>query len=172
MSSMDVRKLLYGGALALVLALFIGYAQATFLPAPKYEDFCQQRQIQPLYNETICVNEGGQWNPNVCPLGGKECTPGYCNVEFTCQKNLTQANDIHGKKAFIALVISAILVFIIGLVLSKVAVVGYGVMGGGILTILYASIRYWTNIGEYWRLLVLGIALLVLIFAGYKKFKK
>ncbi len=169
---MDVRKLLYGAALAIVLALFIGYAQHTFFPSPKYEDFCPQKQVQPVYTEETCVVAGGQWNPSLCAPDGKDCTPGQCYPDFTCQKEHSAASDAYGKKAFTVLIIASVVVFILGFVLSGVAVIGNGIMGGAILEMIYASIRFWGNIGEYWRLIVLGVALVALIFVGYRTFKK
>ena len=52
------------------------------------------------------------------------------------------------------------------------ASVSAGLMGGGVLTILYGVIRYWTDLPDYGRFIILGIILAILIWLGYKRIKK
>lgn len=71
---------------------------------------------------------------------------------------------------FILIVIG--LAAIIGGVLISVEGVGSGLIGGGVLTILWVlpyTHDYWMNSSKYLKLFVLGIVLVVLIYLGYKK---
>ena len=170
---MDIRKILFGGALALVLVLFLGYSQTTFYPGPKYTDFCpEQQQLPLLANESACLAVGGQWNPQPCAPMEQKCVPGYCDADFTCRNQFEAADEQHGKNAFFFLLVAGIVTFLLGLAFSKVAVVGAGIMTGSIFTLIYGSVRDWSAIGEIWRLIVLGAALIILIAVGYKIFKR
>jgi uncharacterized membrane protein len=68
-------------------------------------------------------------------------------------------------------IVLGIMALVIGAFL-KLTSVGSGIMGGGVLTIIYGTIRYWGNMPDYGRFTILGIALAILIWIGYKKFKK
>ena len=47
--------------------------------------------------------------------------------------------------------------------------VGAGVLGGGVLIVIYGTIRYWGDMSKYLRIIILGIVLFILIWIGYKK---
>ena len=59
---------------------------------------------------------------------------------------------------------------IVGMVLRKDAI-STGVLGGGVLTILYGTIRYWDHASDILKFILLGVALAVLIWVGYTKLK-
>ncbi len=65
--------------------------------------------------------------------------------------------------------ISGIIGIIIGMIV-KVESVGTGLVGGGILSILYGVIRYWKDSNSLLKVVALGIALGVLVWFGLKKF--
>ena len=45
-----------------------------------------------------------------------------------------------------------------------------GLFGGGVLTIIYGTTNYWSELGDLARFIILGIALAVLIYLGYNGF--
>jgi len=45
-------------------------------------------------------------------------------------------------------------------------------MSGGILVILYGTMRYWEYSSNMLRMIILGISLVVLIWLGYKRLNK
>ena len=51
----------------------------------------------------------------------------------------------------------------------KLESVGAGIMGGGILTLISGSMKYWEYFGELAKFIIVGVALTVLIWIGYKK---
>ncbi len=67
--------------------------------------------------------------------------------------------------------ISGIIGIIIGMIV-KVESVGTGLVGGGILSILYGVIRHWQYSNSVLKVVALGIALGVLVWFGFKKFGK
>lgn len=96
---------------------------------------------------------------------------GWCDPQYSCNKSFEAVNEIHGRFAFIILALIGILVVVLSTVLLKEDSVSYGLLGGGILTILYGTMRYWGSIPDTARFLILGFVLAVLIWIGYKKLR-
>ena len=70
---------------------------------------------------------------------------------------------------FIISGIVGIIVIVIGAVLAMTSV-SAGLFGGGVLTIIYGTTSYWSELADWARFIILGIALAVLIALGYKGF--
>ncbi len=66
--------------------------------------------------------------------------------------------------------ISGIISIVIGVVIA-VESVGAGLIGGGVLSLLYGIVRYWEFAPNVLRVVILGLALCILIWLGFKKFK-
>ena len=130
-----------------------------------------------------CVAVGGGWTSNVSytapvPVPQKS-TPvivstqpaGYCDVNFTCQKNFTAAESVYNRNVFVVLVILGVLVLVAGFFITVSSAVSLGLSLGGILALVIGSVRYWSDMNDYLRVAVLAVALIVLIFMGIKKAK-
>lgn len=168
-------------SIVIVLNLFFNFAISSFYPAPKYEDFCKAEQInvQPITKDA-CVAIGGQWNESssiekvVSPaptIPQKLQTNSYCNSTFTCQKNYELKSNTYQRNVFVALIILGIISLLIGFMLTANSVVSLGLSFGGVLSLIIASIRYWSAMNEYIRVIILGVALVILVWIGIKKFK-
>ena len=77
--------------------------------------------------------------------------------------------NIHNRNVFIISGIIGIIIIIIGAIL-RITSVSAGLFGGGVLTIIYGTTNYWSELGDLARFVILGIALIVLIYLGYKGF--
>jgi len=69
----------------------------------------------------------------------------------------------------------AIIAIIVGAKLWKKEGVGSGFLGGGVLTVIWALMytsQYWITLNKYFRLLAVGVVLVLLIWIGYKKLEK
>lgn len=97
---------------------------------------------------------------------------GSCDLFTRCSEEYDQARDDHGRVAFIILGLIGLTCVLISGFALKLETVGSGVMAGGILTIIYGTIRYWGSLEDYSRLAVLAIVLATLIWLGYKLVKK
>lgn len=167
-----------------VLNLFFHFATQLVYKAPQYEDFCQTKQVnvEPSTKEA-CLGLGGAWNegpmgkpmPAMIDQGGR-VTPAavnsFCDVYFTCQKNFETANNLYRRNVFLVLVVLGLLSLIGGLaVMATNEVISLGLSYGGVLSFVIASIQYWSAMDDYLRVIILGLALIVLIWLGIKKFK-
>jgi len=170
-------------AIAIVFVFFVGFGILTFYKAPKYEDFCEDRYIKrpvpmPLKEPVNCTSMEVDENlNNECKDKGY-ITPKYdengCVESYyceTCEKEYNDIRENYSRNVFIIATVIGVVVLIIGFAL-KIASVSSGLMGGGILAIMYGTIQYWTSLPDYGRFTIFGITLAILIWLGYKKLKK
>lgn len=195
------KQVLLAIAIALVFVFFVGFGIATFYKAPQYEDFCFQRNYVEIAAKESCESNNGKWASNQFekpmperPIGsneyicnkigetGKNITfncetvqqkqqSGYCDVDFYCREEFQKVNEKYNRNVFIIATGIGIIALIVGFALGMAAV-SAGLMGGGVLTILYGIVRYWTDLPDYGRFIILGIILVILIWLGYRRITK
>jgi hypothetical protein len=173
-------------SIVIVLNLFFNFAIETAYNRPVYEDFCGTRTEQVVKNpqtETQCVAEGGQWTEDnitsreLMPVDGsteiKQTISGWCDPDFTCRQELDTAREFYNRNVFIVLVFLGLISLGLGVFLSSIgSAVSLGLSLGGTLSFVIASMRYWADMDDYLRVVVLGLALIALIAVGVKKFKE
>lgn len=174
-----IKKNLLSAAIAIILVLFIAYGINTFYKSPKYEDFCSEDIVKKqAYSDDECLALGGKWEqsttrPLEAGLEPKEATTeGWCDVQYTCGKEYGDAREIYNRDVFFISLVAGLIALIIGGIILKLESVSIGIMGGGVLTIIYGTIRYWGDMSDVYRFIILGAVLGVLIWIGYKKLKK
>lgn len=183
-----IKELILGISIAIIFLLFVIFGIKAFYKEPKYEDFCNAtvfyekpypyrepyKEInQSLCNkievknyefEKDCIGRKGNavYEPdeNGCRIA-KECS--FCN------KNYNDVRNVYNRNVFIISGIVGIIVIIVGAVLQLTSV-SAGLFGGGILTIIYGTTSYWSELADWARFIILGIALAVLIYLGYRGF--
>lgn len=190
-----IKDTILGIAIAVIFVFFVAFGIKAFYKEPKWENFCKRgttidyvasdghyapypaRFKEP--NENVCAKSNVEYdkfrkncaskNADVlyeydekgCQIA-KECT--FCNQDFE------KARNIYFRNVFIISGIVGIIVIIIGAVL-KITSVSAGLFGGGVLTIIYGTMNYWSELADWARFIILGIALAVLIYLGYKGFR-
>src|SRR3989344_784097 len=170
-----LKRTILGISIAIILALFIGYGINTFYKPPKYEDFCKEQiRKQIITSEEGCIAVGGQWSvyPEKIISENKTVIQGFCDPNYTCNKEYTSVREIYNRNVFIISVIAGLICVIVGGIVLKLESVSSGIMGGGVLSIIYGTVRYWGELADAGRFTILGIVLAVLIWIGYRKFKK
>jgi len=172
-------------AIIIVLNLFFVFSVQLIYTQPHYDDFCKQEQVH-IVPETQeeCLAVGGQWTEGRFIQRGfprperleppviEEETKGYCNEDFTCRQEFQDARKLHERNFFVALVILGTIILIGSFILRSFEVVATALSAGGVVTLIIASIRYWSDMDDYLRVIVLGIALAALIWVGARKFRK
>jgi len=188
-------------AIAIVFVLFVGFGISTFYKSPKYEDFCGEREkFVDVITKQKCDEVGGKWNTEerfARPLEKIDnsqllCTKisekddavtlncqtqeqldnrGYCDRDFYCRGEFDDVREIYNRNVFIVATGIGIIILIVGFAL-KMASVSSGLMGGGILAIIYGTIRYWSDLPDFGRFIILGITLIILIWLGYRRIVK
>ncbi len=123
--------------IAILYVIFFAYAVYSLYPEP--ENPC--RDYVPKLNETDLKT----------------------NDFETCYENYRILQENHNFKSFLILGIVSIL-SIVGSLRLRNKTISSGILGGGTLLMIYASLRYWSSIGEIARLVLLGMGLGALLY--------
>lgn len=176
MKNLHVLKWVLVVAIVVVLNLFFNFAIKLAYDAPEWDKFCPQQQVTITPDtQDKCVAAGGAWTENVAPVKpvtvGETQPRGWCDPNFTCQKNYQAALDVYNRNVFIVLVVAGLISLVIGFFLSNISAVSLGLSLGGVLSFIIGTIRYWSNMDDYLRVIILGLALAALIWLGVKKIR-
>jgi len=85
-----------------------------------------------------------------------------CNLDFE------KANEAYSKNLFIISVIISVIAIAIAAFFFSVEAVSGGLMFGSLMFLIYGTGNYWRYMNDWLRFIILGIALIVLIYIGYK----
>ena len=164
-------------AIVIVLNLFFNYAISLVYKAPEWNTYMPQAQVvEPITNKEKCIEVGGQWTepdprfttPENSPKGA---TAGYCDPNFTKQQEFSDAQKTYERNVFIALVVLGVISIVLGALLAH-AVLALAFSWGGVLSLVIASVRYWSNAGNLLKVIILAVALGALIWVAVRKFGK
>lgn len=164
--------------ITIVVNLFLVYLVDVFYDEPDYPTFCPDKQVNRLIeSEAACVDVGGQWNEGVpvktmTPESVMPVSGNYCNATYTCQKQYEEAMKVYNRNVFIVFVIVGILLLAGSVSFAGAEVLSLAFSFGGVLAFLIGAMRYWSDMDDILRVLILGIALASLIFMAWKKFKE
>jgi len=194
------KHIILAVGIAIVFVLFVGFGISTFYSTPQYEDFCGEREkFENVITQQDCDELGGKWNPREiarplpliennqllctkisekdkaitlnCQSQEQITNQGFCDRDFYCRQQFDDVREVYNRNVFIVATGIGIITLIVGFAL-KLASVSSGLMGGGILTIIYGTIRYWSDLPDFGRFIILGLTLAILIWLGYKKISK
>lgn len=188
---MKFKNILLGIAI-IILTIFVAfYGINTLFPKPQYEDFCESyyEKSVPETERKVC--------PSVCIPAYKiiknqclydECSSGCgpnnistfstiekCEqeiYEFKCSERYESALKERAKKVFFVALPLGILLIVIGAFVFGLEIVGAGLMGGGIGTLIYGSGAYWPYTENWVRFTLSLIGLIILIWLAYYFNKK
>lgn len=187
MKNINFKKIILVLGIIIVLNLFFNYGVATFYDTPEYDGFCKPDLSSKTYNsEEECKNIGGMWTANqtfydkripaetgpVAPVAINQLEPkGWCDVQYSCRKDFEIANSFYNRNVFIVLIIAGIISIVTGFIVGQSEAVSLGLSFGGIVSLIIGTVRYWSDMDDYLRFIILGIALATLIYIGIKKFR-
>lgn len=164
--------------ITIVTNLFLVYLVDVFYDTPDYLTFCPDKQVnRAIESESACVDIGGQWNESapvktmtpesVMPVSGN-----YCNTTYACQKQYEEAMKVYNRNVFVVFVIVGILLLLGSVSFAGSEVLSLAFSFGGVLAFLIGATRYWSDMDDIVRVLILGVALASLIFMAWKKFRE
>lgn len=157
-------------SIVIVINLFVNYALSLVWEAPQYGDFCDRAQTaQTIETESQCVAAEGEWNAYAGKLAPEEPS-GYCDLYAECNERYEDARADYERNVFMILIGVGVVLFILSLVVKSNYVVSVALALAAVLDYVVASMRYWSAAENITRVLILGIALIALIYLAYKKF--
>lgn len=127
--------------IVIVANMFINYSLSLVYQEPQYNDFCTQTEITSPSANIVCSN------------------------------NYTTAENNFQAKVFVTLVSIGVLLIIVSFFLKGNTVLGSAFSLSGIFSLVIASFRYWSSAYGWMRVVILGIALIALIYLALRKFK-
>ncbi len=161
--------------LVVVINLFFGYSLSLIYKAPQYEAYCPASQVNIApATQNECVSKGGQWNQNdfaYAPKPVPNGPTGYCDLNFTCSKNFQDAQKNYERNVFVTLVILGALLVLLSNFVKGNNVISTGLSIAGVFSFIIASVRYWSSASDYIHVGILAVALAILFWVAYKKFR-
>ncbi len=158
-------------AIVIVMNLFFNYTVSLVYSEPTYDQFVPSLQIveQPATKES-CVLVGGQWNENIYPEKETKVR-GWCDPNYTNQKKYESARKVYDRNVFVTLVVLGVVSLIAGGFVA-LSILSLSFSWGGVLSLVIASMRYWTSADKILKVVILAVALGTLIWLAVKKFSK
>jgi hypothetical protein len=167
--------------ITIVLNLFFSYGISLIYKTPTFEGFCPIEVTSQTYTDKVmCTKAGGQWTENTYPapidksgVTNPVQVNGYCNATYTCSQHFDTAQSLYNRNVFIILVILGILSLAFGaFIAARSSVVSLGFSLGGVVALIIGAIRYWSNMQDVLRVVVLAVALAALVWIGIKKIQE
>lgn len=124
-----------------ILNIFFNAILALAYPVPQYNDYC------PI------------------PLPMAEI------AQPACQALYQTANKQHALHAFILMMSFGIAALIMGFIPIGSSIVSSGLSYGGVLALIIGSASYWNIAGNWIRLTITTIGLIVLLYIGWRHFR-
>ena len=180
----NIKKLVLILGIVVVSNMFFNFGIDTFYDAPEFDDFCVKEMASETYSsKETCESAGGLWNEDVrLKTIREEGTPvpvvidevkreGWCDVYSECGEAYESARDFYNRNVFVILVILGMASIVGGFLIKQSYPVSLGFSFAGIVSLIIGSARYWSAMDDYLRFIILGLALVVLVWLGMKKFK-
>ena len=144
-------------AIFILLNLFINVSLSLFLVSPNYSDFCPERPFRPMLAEMTSAEQEAFYAEEM-------------ETYDQCQQEYNVARESYDQKVFIILISIGVIIFALSLLPSLNYVLSTALSLGAVLNFIIASMRYWSSADDLLRVIILGAALIVLIWLGIKKF--
>ena len=141
-------------AIVILLNLFINYSLSLVYGSPSYEDFCKNDYYAKPYTTELSKEEMEIQNAEY-----EKCNSAY-----------NEARESAEEKVFITLISIGVIIFGLSFVAKNNYVLATALSLGAVLNFIIASMRYWGDANELLKVVILGIALVILIGLGIKKF--
>ena len=172
---MDLKKLAMVIGIAALLPLFIGLFMDAVYAEPRYDKYCNESMY--AYPAKIGTNCTYQQNTLQDQCYRDQGTPRMkfdangCE-EFDkcdyCSKDYSNAQQMYNRNLFFILMPIGLIIVILGIYLI-VDYIGAGLMFAGLITMFYATMRYFTDMSKLLRAIIILIELLIIMWIGYKK---
>ncbi|MFH1327136.1 MAG: hypothetical protein ABIH59_03350 [archaeon] len=169
----------------MILTIFVTfYGINTLLPKPQYDYFCKGFTNLPMKAREVC--------PTVCvsvyELNNNECvyiecgsgcgadnistfnTLEDCEAKFgkaNCYDQLEDAQESRSRYVFFIALPLGIIIVLLGTYLFGLEVVGAGLIGGGVATLIYGGGAFWPYTENWVRFLLSLLGLVILIWLIY-----
>ncbi len=173
---MKLKEILMAIAIGILMFFVAFYGINILFPKPQYDDFCNISQPEKIIQtQETCTELNGTWYPQQIECIKAPCAQGYCDIYFKCNKDFEGFLKERARKVFFIALPLGIIIIAAGAFLFGFEVVGGGLMGGGVATLIYGSGAYWPYSENWIRFVISLIGLVILIWFSYffkRRFEK
>ena len=173
---MNLRDVLFGIGIMILTIFVTVYGMSVFYPSVEYDDFCGELRTREIIDsQQRCEEIGGKWSvyESVKPIEGG--VDGFCDRDFNCRQEYDDASEVYSRNIFMVTIPLGIAIIALGALAFGLEVVGAGLMGGGVGTILYGVGGFWRFAQDWLKFLISLVGLVALIWLSCyfnKKFGK
>jgi hypothetical protein len=166
-----IKKWSLSIAILIVLVGFVMIGIQTFYPDPLLGKHCWEtmRAAAPMPVYKDCYSMGNKTQQETCLTEQTAQQQKYDEEMNTCNKQEEGVRHIYNRDVSIILVIIGLVTLIVSMMFLKVPSVSNGFTFGGIFLIFLSLVKYWSDMQDLMRFIILGIVLAVLVWLGYKK---
>ena len=165
---MNIKNIILGLIIAFVFLFFCVYGTKLIYHEPDYNRYCNMPPAIPDITQEFCEQTNGTWITQELRCITTPCPQGYCDYYSKCQMGFDDVSERYAKNLFgITLFVSIIIIAVSAFLIPVESVAG-GLMFGSLMYLIYGTGSYWRFMNDYFRFAILGVALIVLIYIGYK----
>lgn len=163
--------------IVIVLNIFFVVLRTIVLPAPQFNDYCPAAAQGKAANDAqSCDAAGGVWTEYSTPIvpaqGTASAPAGYCDFYAKCQPPFDAAMQKYDLYAFSFMLVLGVLSLVAGTFAPiGSSIVSTGLSYGGVVAFIVGSASYWNEAGDWVRLVISFIALVALLYIGWKRFR-
>lgn len=163
--------------IVIVMNLFFNYTLTLVYKAPEYDAYYARPQVvESPNNKEDCLGIGGQWTENanykLQPINVNEKEPvGYCDPDYTKRMAYEDARKVYERNVFVTLIVLGVIVLVLGMIIS-IEVLATAFAWGGVLSLIIASVRYWSLADNLLKVIILAVALGLLVWVALRKFSQ
>lgn len=154
---MKLQKTALALGIAVILNAILFFAGVVLFGRPAYSDFCEE-----YITQESCKIAGFQWNQDYDRCQVSRAHEASCREKF--EQAWSRYDDL-----MLALRVTAGTIFMIVGLFTSLGGISSGFILGGLASITIGCREYWTWNHPNLKLIALSIALILLIFSGYKK---
>lgn len=146
---MRIKEVLLGIIIGIVLLMFLVFGTKLIYDELDYEDYCDYERFS--QKEILTDSEIQEQRS-------------YYNQ---CEQTYKSENEEYSKKMFVLSLIVGLIIIIGSVIFIQVNSISGGLMLGSLMFIIYGTGSYWEYMNDWIRFIILGVALGILIYAGY-----
>ena len=161
---MDFKNIAIGIAIIILTSFVTIYGMDLLYPEVDYNIYCNESTNLFVNDSQQCITAGGFWNSYT---GSPKPSEGYCDLQDYCRQAYDTASQDRSRKIFFVALPLGVIVIIAGAIFFGLESVGAGLMGGGIVTLIYGAGGYW-RYAQQWLKFSLSLAgLVAVIYFAY-----
>jgi len=161
---MNLKNIALGIAVIILTSFVTIYGIDLIYTQPDYNNYCDESTNLFVNDSAQCITAGGFWNSYT---GSPKPSEGYCDLQYYCRQDYDAAMKAHYKHVFYLALPIGVAVLIAGAVFFGLESVGAGLMGGGIVTLIYGAGGYWQYAQNWLKFLISLAGLVVVIYFAY-----